>query len=107
MPKAAMPSAVDGAGVFDVPVDFGEVPALVLFYAVQARPGASLTVGSTLIVGDGEGNRCPAVVVENVHGRVTVRLHVDRLRAGGWPAGRVRRVEPSGLGVPGQVSRGR
>ena len=77
---------VDAGTSWDVWVEFNDVDAagLTVTYADLVRPGhGPYGVGAAVVAGDGEGNRCPAVVVGADGGRLTLRLDLGRFEAAG------------------------
>ena len=68
---------------YDVWVEFNDVNAdgTVVTYLDAAQPGTAVAVGVTLTAGDGEGNRCPAVVIDVDGARVVLQLDLERFQS--------------------------
>ena len=76
---------VEAIGSWDVWVDFNDIDGSgrIVTYADLIRPGhGPYGGGAAVTAGDGEGNRCPATVVEVTGHRLTLQLDLDRFEAG-------------------------
>lgn len=68
---------------FDVWVEFNDIDGAgqVAAYIDMTERGTHPAVGTRLVAGDGEGNRCPAAVVDRDGARLVLHLDLERFEA--------------------------